>query len=1196
MHRHSWKILLLIGSLIAVGTTLVSAKNQPEDINQLLVQGHFWYARGHNNLAINAWQKVLRAQPKNQEALAGLEEISEFDPESINYDQLKIARQLASEGKFAAALTAYKAAFNGKSPPTSFHAAEYFETLSGKKGQWDSAHIGLHQLFKRFPSNIEYQLSLARVESYQEDQRRSAIQHFESIQQLPDLTPAMSEKLETSWRQALLWLNATKKDIPSYERFLTTYPETTELAAVQQQLTKLKAPRKRNSADAFALLKKGKLKRAAAGFQTEIRRQPKNADNFEGLGITRLRQKRYAEAAKHLAKAIRLDKTKAQSLGAPLDDAKYWGTYQQARKARRNKQYGRSVELTELLMTQRPQQIEGFIFRAQTAADQADYSVAVRFFEQALKLEDDNRAAKAGLVSALVNLQNESANEDSTATALLDKYQLSRPAYQAEKKRIDATKLRHQAHQAKTPEDQLALLNKAMQRDPNNAWIRLDIANIYSKLEDTKKATSILQQLVESQPENLDARYAMALYRNANGQWQQAFQSLGKIPLSSRTEPQQKLALTLASRIQSNQAAKLLAAGDIAAARKIADKMAIDIDDDRFSQLNYADLLLALGDKTEALGVASKAMRDAPSKTADDIDLQLRYALILLKTEQHDDLKSVLAQLHTHKQVLRNEQLTALDQLELGAALQSANALLVAKKSAEAQVVITPLLHKHSQNLDLQLLQGAIYQQQHQHQKSLALFRNVLSDNPKNMDAIRGAYGSAMAMKEYQLASSITLAGLEQLPGQPELLTQLSKLDLIQGRKYAARLKIIQALESPAQETTQWRTEAEQSLQAIDEDRTTSLTLAAAIRERGNDDGLDKLEQRSIPLVFQRAIGNEKLLTLGLNYIDLDAGSLRLQDSNRYGSLELASNNSNISQVTGSSNGIAPNVKIDSDIWSVDIGSTPTDFNISNLVGGVSWRFPAYDYSLEVSASRRAVKESLLSYAGAFDPQSNQLWGGVTRSGAQINYSTAYKNSLFYTQADTYRLEGKRVLDNTELGLSGGLSWPILVTDEQKASLGIHLSVRDFKENLGFYSLGHGGYFSPSNFISLSIPFEFQKQLGNLAYRINMSVGIQQFNQAATDVFPNNPELQTQLVTLAATDNALISRHARAETSNGVYTLGGEVGYSLDKRLIIGGWTSLNNTNNFDEMAGGMFLRYSWDSLSQLQLLPKKSFVYSEVW
>ncbi len=1195
MHRHSWKILLLIGSLIAVGTTLVSAKNQPEDINQLLVQGHFWYARGHNNLAINAWQKVLRAEPKNQEALAGLEEISEFDPESINYDQLKIARQLATEGKFAAALTAYKAAFDGKPPPTSFHAAEYFETLSGEKDQWESAHIGLRQLFKRFPSNIGYQLSLARVESYQEDHRRSAIQHFEDIQQVPELTPSIAEKLETSWHQSLLWLNATKKDIPSYENFLKAYPETTELAALQQQLAKLKAPRMKSSVDAFALLKKGKLKRAAASFRSEIRKQPKNADNFEGLGITRLRQKRYAEAANHLAKAIELDKTKSRSLGAPLDDAKYWGTYQQARKARRNKHYERSVELTDLLLVQRPQQIEGFIFRAQTAAEQAKYPTAIGYFEQALALEDDNRVAKSGLVNALVNLQNESASDDSTAVALLKKYKLSKTDYQVEKKRIDATQLRRQAHLATTPEDKLALLNEAMQSDPENAWIRLDIANIYSKMEDSKKATLILQQLIESSPGNSDALYAMALYRNAHEQWQEAFDSLEKILPPARTEAQGKLALTLATRIQSSKAAKLLAAGDTSAARKIADKMAVDIDDDRFLQLNYADLLLALGDENEALDVARKAMQGAPVKSAEDIDLQLRYALILLKTNQLTELGAIFARLQTQQQSLSSEQLGAKDQLELGAALQSANSLLIDKNPTQAQAVITPLLEKHHQNLDLQLLQGAIYQQQLQYQKSLALFRNVLSDNPKNMDAIRGAYGSAIAMNEYQLASSITLSGLAQLPGQPELLIQSSKLDLLQGRKYAARLKIIQALASPAQETSQWRRQAEQSLQAIDESRTTSFTLATGIRERGNDDGLDKLEQRSVPLAFQRAIGNKKLLTIGLNYIDLDAGSLRLQDSNRYGSLALASNN-NISQVTASSDGIAPSLKIASDVWSVNIGSTPTDFDVNNLVGGISWRFPAYDYSLEVSASRSAIKESLLSYAGAFDPQSNRFWGGVTRNGARLNYSSAYKNSLFYTQVGAYSLDGKRVQNNTELSLSGGLSWPVLVTDEQQASLGIHLSLRDFKENLGFFSLGHGGYFSPSNFISLSIPFEFQKQFGNLAYRINMSVGVQQFDQAATDIFPNSPELQNQLVTLSATDNSITSRHEKAETSNGVYTLGGEVGYSLDKRLIIGGWASLNNTNNFDEMTGGMFLRYSWDSLSQQQLLPKKSFIYSEVW
>lgn len=1202
MYRHSWKILLIIGSLIAVGSTLVFAKNQPEDINQLLVQGHFWYARGHNNLAINAWHKVLRAEPENSEALAGLEEISEFDPESIDQEQLIIARRLASEGNFAAALAAYKLAFDGL-PPTSFHAAEYFETLSGKQGQWKNAHFGLRQLVKRFPSNIEYQLTLGRVESYRETHRRRAIERFESIHQIPGIDSALGANLENSWRNALLWLGGSRKDVSLYERYLKAYPQSPQLVEVEGILNELKLPKRKTSSDAFALLKNGKLNQAASGFKSALRQQPNNADNYEGLGIIRLRQKRYGDAAKYLARAIELDQSKSASLGKSLKDAQYWDTYQQAQRASQNNDYEGALSLTDALLQQRPKQIEGLVFRAQIGADQGDYPAAIDYFTEALDVDVNNIAARAGLISALVNQQQDSEMGGTPALALLNKYQLSEAEYRAVKNRIDASRFRLQAHQADSEDEKLALLNKAMQSDPNNAWIRLDIARAYSKLENVEKGAAVLQQLLAEEPHHHEAAHALAMFHNSNDQWSLALQAIEKIPVDSRSETQQKLAVWLTVRSQSYEASQLLAKGDHEAARTIATKLSRSITDDPFLRLTYAELLLELGDVVAARKVAKETSIDASLVSAEDIDLHLRYALILLKTEQQSEFEWVLAKLRSLENAgnhpgesLNAEQLKTLQALELGSALKRANQRLNAGNPEDAQQIIAPLLEKHHQNRDLQLLQGAIYQHQHHHQKSLALYRNVLSTDPANVDAIGGAYGSAMALKEYPLAEAITLDGLKLHPEQPRLLSQLAKLNTLQGKPSAARNNIIRALEKASDTDTPWEIEARQMLEAINANRTPSLTFAAGFRNRGNDAGLDQLDQRALAVKFTRAIDAEKLLSLGLLMVDLDTESLRPTDSNRYGSLALSTDTGAFSRATSNNRGLEPTLQLDTDLWSFDLGATPSAFDISNLVGGLTWRFPAYEHSLALSVSRRAVKESLLSYAGAFDPQSSKIWGGVTRNGAQLRFSSPYKNTQLYAEAGGYQLRGRRVQENTEYALSGGVNWLLLVTEEQNASIGLRLSLRDFKHNLGFFTLGHGGYFSPSNYASLSIPFEFQKQVGKLSYRLNLAAGIQGFDQAAVDTYPDNPALQASLGTLAATDPTLVTSQVSAETTSSVYTIEGEAGYSLDKRLIVGGWVSINNTDNFDEMVGGLFLRYLWNPLSQRQSQPVNSLIKSEVW
>ncbi|WP_206515009.1 cellulose synthase subunit BcsC-related outer membrane protein, partial [Xanthomonas perforans] len=62
----------------------------------------------------------------------------------------------------------------------------------------------------------------------------------------------------------------------------------------------------------------------------------------------------------------------------------------------------------------------------------------------------------------------------------------------------------------------------------------------------------------------------------------------------------------------------------------------------------------------------------------------------------------------------------------------------------------------------------------------------------------------------------------------------------------------------------------------------------------------------------------------------------------------------------------------------LDIGSTPLGFEETNLVGGIHWQPEiAENTTLNFTAERRAVKDSVLSYAGAYDAYSGDTWGGV---------------------------------------------------------------------------------------------------------------------------------------------------------------------------------------------------------------------------
>ncbi|NEL42261.1 MAG: hypothetical protein G3W69_31155, partial [Xanthomonas perforans] len=90
---------------------------------------------------------------------------------------------------------------------------EYYQSLAGTPTGWERARDGLQRLQSSEPGNPSVQLALAQVLSYREPTRRDGIAQLRTLAQRADVGgPA-----RTSWRQALLWLNAGMADAPLYQ-------------------------------------------------------------------------------------------------------------------------------------------------------------------------------------------------------------------------------------------------------------------------------------------------------------------------------------------------------------------------------------------------------------------------------------------------------------------------------------------------------------------------------------------------------------------------------------------------------------------------------------------------------------------------------------------------------------------------------------------------------------------------------------------------------------------------------------------------------------------------------------------------------------------------------------------------------------------------------------------------------------------
>ncbi|MEY2654245.1 MAG: hypothetical protein RLZZ524_1273, partial [Pseudomonadota bacterium] len=155
----------------------------------------------------------------------------------------------------------------------------------------------------------------------------------------------------------------------------------------------------------------------------------------------------------------------------------------------------------------------------------------------------------------------------------------------------------------------------------------------------------------------------------------------------------------------------------------------------------------------------------------------------------------------------------------------------------------------------------------------------------------------------------------------------------------------------------------------------------AALRWRSGDSGTSQLVDVRAPVGFQTPVGDTGLLTLQAVATMLEAGSPGQDDdaAGRFGSQALGGTRSGESV---SASGVGLSVALAGRQLAGDIGVTPLGFPVVNVVGGLrvggQWG-SRMGYGAELS--RRAVTDSVLSWAGVRDPRSGQTWGGVTATG-----------------------------------------------------------------------------------------------------------------------------------------------------------------------------------------------------------------------
>ncbi|MBA1276456.1 cellulose biosynthesis protein BcsC [Stutzerimonas stutzeri] len=287
--------------------------------------------------------------------------------------------------------------------------------------------------------------------------------------------------------------------------------------------------------------------------------------------------------------------------------------------------------------------------------------------------------------------------------------------------------------------------------------------------------------------------------------------------------------------------------------------------------------------------------------------------------------------------------------------------------------------------------------------------------------------------------------------------------------------------------------------------------------------------------------------------------------------------------------GVALNLAYKGDLISADIGTTPLGFSQTNIVGGIKVS-PKLGQNgrLDIDVHRRAVTDSLLSYAGSKDPLTGKEWGAVTRTGAGIQYSYDNGSAGFYVGGKADRYAGKNVVDNTGLGFSSGIYVRPIQEQDRQLQVGVGLDWMSFDKNLGFYTSGHGGYFSPENYVGVSLPVQWTQSFGKRwGMQVGGALGYQSYSQDSADYFPNDSEMQGALEAVQAvvseyvTDNSVQvqSRYSGQSESGMAVNLRGKLEYKLGDQTKVGGALGYDSFGEYKETTGSIYIKHNLEKL-----------------
>jgi len=1220
------------------GSTPLLAQPVDDSLQPLFDQAAFWQSRQRVDLAEESLKRVLLVDPKNREALyrLGLLAVDNDDPQAaqewlsqlqrvapddarverlrqaktrrdIDPEALARARALAKAGNVQGALREYDQLFGSDGPPWDL-AAEYYETLAGTDDGWSRASEALADLHQRDPDDKAISLALARVLSYRAESRRSA------IGQLSGMTPTAATR--AAWRQALLWLDAKKADQGLYEHYLQLYSD--DKAVREYFLATTAEPEADPAADArgkgYQALEEGDLSEAQTSFKTALSaaknggdakngNEAEDAESLAGLGLVALRQQRFAEARDQLGRAIQMAPSHADQWTTAFRSASFYAELAEVRRlAKKSSLDAALARIAPLTQESGRDGRAARLLEADLLHRQGKDDAAEQRYRQVLAEDSRNVEAIQGLVGVL-RAQQRWQEAQTLAQQLPAKVRASL----GDPRRDQAQALREQANQRLLAGDNAEahqLLSQAAQLTPDDPWIRLDLARLYQAEGKPYQASFVMAPVLgdDAKPEALQAA---ALLASEQQRWDDADALLQRIPAQSETAKavtELKAKVAFQRRLATVQ--QRLASHDPSARETLYDWYR----NPPSSPDAVGSVAMALVDAGQPGMALDLVRRDlAGADVSATPTAYLNHALVLAKAGRFEETRALLTQLSGSAS--SPSQRAMVNRTTGGVAITQADQLRQQQRYAEAYDVLQPALQTSPEDPQLLLALGRLYSSRKMPEASERVYDQLLETRPDNDEVLAAAVNAALEQGDDQRAERLLV---KHAPlSSPSLVVLAARTARAQGDRQQAIRLLEQARDqqlakrgdaitmagsagggddtdstmskstmpkSAASEGDSTLREIDRLLTELHRETAPRLLPRATLKLRDGESGLSELTSLGSTTTFSAAPFKRGRLEVSVSPEYVSAGKLSGSANDRYGNnarLTATQQEAVDDQGSITDTGVGLNIAYRLDSVDADIGATPIGFEKSNVVGGITWRPQISENThLSVTAERRAVKDSVLSYAGVKDPLTGETWGAVTRTGGKVGIEYDDGKSGAYASAGAYAYRGQDVADNHSFDLTTGAYIRPINEPDRQLQIGVNLGYMGFDKNLRYFTYGHGGYFSPQDYMSIAFPVSYLQRQDKWSYQISAAPGFQSYQEDDADVFPEDGDAQSSLDTLAAA--GLVGQaHYDGESKSGFgVTLGGDISYQLAPDLSVGGTLGYDTFGDYSETSASVYINY----------------------